>query len=135
MRPNGPIAGLRRGPISAIRPQPHRLHAAEVRAGTPTQPWGSRRLPRTLRADDHHRTLFRSLLRRAEGVPVELPDGESGVVDEVVFAPLGFDFWPVALLVAGTERGRWEPAAGARRRIAIGRIRRIDVRHPRIVSR
>lgn len=129
MRPNAPITGLRRGPFSAIRPQPRQLRAAELAGGTPTQPWGSRRLPRTLHAGDHRRTLFRSLLRRAEGVPVEFADGERGVVAEVVFAPLGFEFWPVALLVFGNDAD----TTAVRRRVPVGRVLEIDVRQPRIV--
>jgi len=135
VKQNAPIVGGRRGPISAVRPQPRRKHVAEVAEGTPTEPWGSRRLPRSIRADDHRRTLFRSLLRRAEGVPVELPDGETGVVEEIVFRPLGFDFWPVALMVGETGRDQSGGTAGGRWRLPVARVSRIDVRHPRIVGR
>lgn len=123
MRPTGTPVGTRFGPVSAIGSQPRRCREIELRAGTPTAPWGSRRLPRTLFADDAHRTRFRSLLRRAEGVPVELSDGTVGVVDTVELSPLGFDFWPEALVLA-TRAGR--------RRIPARSVRRIDVREPRI---
>lgn len=113
----------RRPPSPAIGPQPRRIRERELRAGVPTSPWRSRRMPVTIASDDHRRTLFRTLLRRAEGVPVELADGSAGTVAEVVFAPLGFDFWPVELAV--------ETAAG-RRRVPVRDVRRIDVRAPRI---
>ncbi|MGH3002632.1 MAG: hypothetical protein ACRDM1_08250 [Gaiellaceae bacterium] len=63
------------------------------------------------------------MLRRAEGVPIRFSDGGDGIVDEVIFGPLGFDFWPVALVVA---------TAGGRRRVSTAAIRRIDVRQPRL---
>ena len=131
MRENGTLVGIRRGPISAIGPQPRGHRTAEIRAGVPTRPWGSRKLPRRLLAGDPRRTLFRSLLRRAEGVPVDFADGETGTVEEVVFSVLGFDFWPQALLVRLPDDG--SRAAGRVRRVPVGRIRRIDVREPRIV--
>lgn len=124
MRPNGTLVGTRWGPLSAIAPQPRRRRENEIWVGTPTLPWRSRRLPETLAAGDPRRTLFRSLLRRAEGVPVELPDGTVGTVEEVVFSPLGFDFWPQAFRVATPDGRRYVPAAA---------VRRIDVREPRIV--
>lgn len=124
MRTDGSLVGTRWGPISAIGPQPRRRYAQEMQAGTPTTPWRSRRLPRTLRAGDPRRTLFRTLLRRADGVPVELADGSAGTVVDVVFSALGFDFWPRALLVATPE---------GRLRVPVAAIRRIDVRTPRIV--
>lgn len=111
------------GPVPAVQPQPRALYWAQLERGRPTHPWRSNRLPRTLAADDHRRTLFRSLLRRAEGVPVTFADGTAGTVSEVVFGALGFDFWPEALLVttpAGVVR---VPAAS---------LRRIDVREPRL---
>ncbi len=123
MRTDGSLVGTRRGPVSAIRPQPRRRHENEVWVHTPTSPWGSRRLPRTLLAGDPRRTLFRSLLRRAEGVPVELADGNSGTVEEVVFQTLGFDFWPEALVVSTPE---------GRHRVSTRAVLRIDVREPRI---
>lgn len=67
--------------------------------------------------------MFRELLLRAEGVPARFPDGSDGVVEEVVFGPLGSDFWPVALVVA---------TAVGRRRVATATIGRIDVREPRL---
>lgn len=124
MRTDGSLVGTRWGPISAIGPQPRRMHENEVWVGTPTRPWGSRRLPRTLRAGDPRRVLFRELLRRAEGVPVEFADGETGVVDTVGFPVLGFDFWPSELVVA-TRHGQ--------RRVPRSQVLRIDVREPRIV--
>lgn len=124
MRPNSTAVEVGRGPAPATRPQPRRRHAAEVRAATPTRPWGSRRLPRALVAGGRRGLLFRELLRRAEGVPVALEDGETGIVEEVVFPVLGFDFWPVELVVA-TPSGR--------RRVSVRRVSRIDVRDPRIV--
>jgi hypothetical protein len=124
MRPDGSLVGTHWGPISAIGAQPRRRREREVRAGTPTRPWGSRRLPRTLQASDRRRTLFRELLRRAEDIPVEFADGETGIVDTVVFPVLGFDFWPSELTVA-TARGR--------RRVPRSAVLRIDVREPRIV--
>ncbi len=123
MRTDGSLVGTHWGPSSAIGPQPRRRHESEVRVGTPTAPWRSRRLPRTLLAGDHRRTLFRSLLRRAEGVPVELADGSAGTVEDIVFPVLGFDFWPQELVV-GTSDG-W-------RRVSAGSVRRIDVREPRV---
>lgn len=124
MRPNGTLVGSRFGPISAIRPQPRRQHENEVWVGTPTSPWGARKLPSTLFAGDPRRTLFRTLLRRAEGVSVELADGEGGTVEEVVFGVLGFDFWPQELLVETPTR---------RLRVPVDQIQRIDVHQPRIV--
>jgi hypothetical protein len=117
------LAGSRRGSLSAIRPQPRRHYEEEIRMGTPTRPWGSHRLPRTLLSDDPRRVTFRELLRRAEGVPVALADGTEGVVDETTFGPLGFDFWPVELVVATRDGRRRVPAAA---------IHRIDVREPRL---
>jgi hypothetical protein len=110
-------------PVPAVRPQPLGHHRAEVRAHTPTAPWGSRRLPRTLLPDDPRRTLYRSLLRRAEGVPVRFAGGDTGVVSEVVLPELGFDFWPEALLVA---------TADGRRRVPVDRVARIETRGPRL---
>jgi hypothetical protein len=123
MSADGSLDGVRLGPLSAIGPQPRQRHASEVRAGTPTLPWGSPRLPRTLLADGARRLTFRELLRRSEGVPVRFPDGSDGVVDEVVFRPLGYDFWPVALTVA---------TAAGRRRVPAAAIDRVDVREPRL---
>lgn len=123
MRPNGTLVGTHWGPISAIAPQPHRLHDNEVGAHTPTQPWGSRHLPRTLEATGPRRTLFRELLRRSEDIPVEFSDGTTGRVAQVVFPVLGFDFWPEALVVGTT---------GGKRRVPIRAVARIDTRKPRI---
>ena len=123
MRTDGSLVGTRWGPISALGPQPRRMHENEVWAGTPTRPWGSRRMPRTLHAGDPRRTLFRTLLRRAEGVEVTFADGRTGVVDGVVLSPLGFDFWPEALVVALPDGLRRVPARS---------VRRIDVREPRL---
>lgn len=123
MNSDGSLVGTRWGPISAIGPQPRRRHGNEVWVHAPTAPWGARRLPRTLSAADRRRTLFRELLRRSEGVPVEFADGNSGVVDEVVFPVLGFDFWPAELVVALADR---------RCRVPVGRVSRIDVRSPKI---
>jgi hypothetical protein len=92
MRPDGTLVGTHWGPLSAIRAQPRHWHENEVWVHTPTPPWGSRRLPRTLLAGDPRRTLYRTLLRRAEGVPVVFADGSNGVVAEVVLHALGFDF-------------------------------------------
>jgi hypothetical protein len=124
MRIDGSLLGTRWGPNSAIGPQPRRRHENEVRAGTRTPPWGSRRLPRTLLAGSRRRTLFRELLRRAEGVPVEFADGEPGTVERIVFPVLGFDFWPSELIVA-TRHGR--------RRVQRAAVVQIDVREPRIL--
>lgn len=124
MRTDGSLVGTRWGPISAIGPQPRRLRENEAWVGTSIRPWGSRRLPRTLQASDRRRTLFRELLRRAEGVPAAFADGETGVVDTVVFPVLGFDFWPSELLVA-TRHGH--------RRVPRSEVLQIDVREPRIV--
>lgn len=110
-------------PASAVRPQPRRHHGDEVWAHTPTPPWGLRRLPRTLRAGDPRRTLFRSLLRRPEGVPVTFADGRSGVVTDVVLPALGFDFWAEQLVV-DTPDGT--------RRVSSRDVRRIDPRQPLI---
>lgn len=123
MRTDGSLVGTRRGPISAIGPQPRRRHESEVRVGTPTVPWRSRRLPRTLLAEGPRRTLYRTLLRRAEGVPVEFADGSAGTVDDIVFSMVGFDFWPQGLVVATPD---------GRRRVPARSVRRIDVREPRI---
>lgn len=121
MRSDGSLVGSRFGPLSAIRPQPRRHHENELWVGTPTRPWGSRRLPATLDAGPARRLLFRSLLRQAEGVPVEFADGSPGIVDEVVFSPLGFDFWPQALVVATPE---------GRRRVPVASVHRLDVHEP-----
>ena len=86
---------------------------------TPAPPWGSRHLPRTLAADDPRHTLFRELLRHAEGVAVAFPDATTGRVDDVVFPPVDFDFWPEALVV--------ETAAGTRR-VPISAVAQIDTR-------
>ncbi len=110
-------------PVSAVRPQPRRRHRNEVWARTPTAPWGLRRLPRTLLAGDPRRTLYRSLLRRAEGVPVLFPDGSTGVVADVVLPALGFDFWAEELLVATPE---------GKRRVPVDEVARIDTHAPRI---
>jgi len=123
MRTDGSLIGTHRGPISAIGSRPHRLHDNEVRVHTPTAPWGSRRLPRTLAASDPHRTLFRDLLRHSEGVPTALADGTDGRVAAVLFSVLGFDFWPEALVV-GTAAGK--------RRIPVAAVTRIDTRRPSI---
>jgi hypothetical protein len=123
MRTDGSLVGTRWGPISAIGPQPRRRHESEVWVATPTAPWRSRRLPRTLLAGDPRRTLFRTLLRRAEGVPVEFADGSVGTVEDMVFSVLGFDFWPQELVVATPD---------GRRRVSARSVRRIDVREPRI---
>lgn len=127
MRPNGTLVGTHWGPISAIGPQPRRRHEDEVWVGTPTRPWGSRRLPRTLLAGDGRRVLFREMLRRAEGVPVEFPGGEIGVVAEVVFSGIGHDFWPVELVVTLPEERE-------RRRVPVAAVQRIDIQDPRIVA-
>jgi hypothetical protein len=123
MRSDGSLVGTRRGLVSALGPQPRRMHENEVWVGTPTRPWGSRRLPPTLHAGDPRRTLFRTLLRRAEGVEVTFADGCTGRVDQVVLSPIGFDFWPEALIVVTPE---------GRRRAPIRSVRRIDVRGPRL---
>ena len=123
MRPDGTLVGTHWGPVSAIRPQPRRLHENEVWVHAPTAPWGSHRLPHRLLAGDPRRTLFRELLRRAEGVSVELADGRTGTVDEVVLSPLGFDFWPEQLVVRTRE---------GQRRIPVAAVARIDTRDPRI---
>jgi hypothetical protein len=124
MRPDGTLVGTHWGPFSAIGRQPRRGHANEVWVHTPTEPWGSQRLPRTLAAGDPRRTLFRSLLRRAEGVPVAFADGSEGVVADVVLPALGFDFWAEEHAVT---------AADGRRRVPVGHVRQIDVRPPRIL--
>lgn len=123
MRSDGSLVGTRRGSIPAIGPQPRGRHASEVWAGTPTEPWRSRRLPATVLADGPRRTLFRMLLRRAEGVPVRFADGTEGVVGEVVLRMVGFDFWPEALVVATAAGRRLVPAAA---------VEQIDVREPLI---
>lgn len=110
-------------PVSAVRPQPRRRHENEVWVHAPTAPWGSRRLPPTLLAGGPRRTLYRSLLRRAEGVPVAFPDGSSGVVADVVLPVLGFDFWAEELLVT---------TPGGMRRVPVGQVVRIDTHTPRI---
>lgn len=99
-------------------------HAREASTRVPAAPWGSRRLPRLLRKDDPRRTLFRSLVRRAEGVPVAFGDGTTGIVDEVVLPAVGFDFWAEELVVATSE---------GRRRVSIAEVARIDTRTPRLV--
>lgn len=123
MRTDGSLVGTRWGPLSAIQPQPRQRHVDEVRAGAPTRPWGSRRLPATLLANGPRRTTFRDLLRSSEGVPVTFADGSEGAVGEVVFGPFGFDFWPVSLAV---------DTAGGKRRVPAGAVDRIDVREPRL---
>ena len=111
------------GPVSAVRPQPRRRHADEVWVGAPTAPWGSRRLPSVLEADDHRRTLFGTLLRHSEGVPVEFPDGTRGVVEDAVLPALGFDFWAEELVIATLD---------GRRRVPVLDVRRVHIRRPRI---
>jgi hypothetical protein len=123
MRPDGSLVGTHWGPISAIASQPHRLHDNEVWVHTPTRPWGSRRLPRTLEAAGPHPMLFRELLRGSEGVAVTFADGTTGCVADVVFPVLGFDFWPEALVV-GTTNGKL--------RVPTSAATRIDTRTPRI---
>jgi len=123
MRPDGTLVGTHWGPISAIGPQLHHWHDNEVWAHTPTAPWGSRRLPRTLEANGPGRVVFRELLRRSEGVPIVFSDGSSGRVAEVVFPVLGFDFWPEALVVGTTD---------GKRRVPITAVARIDTRRPSI---
>jgi len=123
MRPDGTLLGTHWGPASAIAAQPHRLHDQEVAAHTPTRPWGSRRLPRSLQAGDPRRTLFGELLRRSEGVAVSFPDGTAGRVAEVVFPVLGFDFWPEQLIVRTPE---------GQRRLPTRAVARIDPRAPGI---
>lgn len=113
------------GPVSAIRPQPRHRHDVEAWTGTPTSPWGSHRLPRTLLASDRRRTLFRTLLRHSEGVPVEFPDGSTGIVADVVLPMLGFDFWAEELIVT---------APHGKQRLPVQHVRQIDVRPPRILS-
>lgn len=112
------------GPVSAVQPQPRACYRRQLERGTPAHPWRSNRLPRTLTAGDPRRTLFRSLLRRAEGVPVTFADGTAGTVSEVVFGVLGFDFWPQELLVETPTR---------RLRVPVDQVQRIDVHQPRIV--
>jgi hypothetical protein len=124
MRMDGTLVGTHWGPLSAIGRQPRRVHANDVRVHTPTEPWGSQKLPRTLAAGDPRRTLFRSLLRRAEGVPVAFADGSGGVVADVVLPALGFDFWAEELAVT---------VGDGRRRVPVGHVRQIDVRPPRIL--
>jgi hypothetical protein len=132
MRTDGSLVGTRRGPISAIGRRPRRRHEDELRVGAPTSPWKSGRLPRALAAGDPRRTLFRTLLRRAEGVPVEFADGRTGVVEEVVFSALGFDFWPAALVVGIPDDRRRVPVDRIRH-VPVERVQRIDVHTPRIV--
>jgi hypothetical protein len=110
-------------PVSAVQPQPRRHHQNEVWIHTPTVPWGSRRLPRTLLAGDQRRTLFRTLLRYSEGVPVEFADGTCGAVEEIVLPALGFDFWVEELVVATAEE---------RRRVPVRDVLRLQIRPPRI---
>ena len=110
-------------PVSAVREQRRERHAAEVSPGTPAAPWGSRRLPRTLAAGDDRRTLFRTLLRHSEGVPVEFADGTSGAVEHVVLPALGFDFWAEELVVATPD---------GRRRVSVGEVRELRIRTPEI---
>jgi hypothetical protein len=93
--------------------------AAPTPTPTPAPPWGSSRLPRTLSSDDPRHTLFRELLRHAEGVPVAFPDATTGRVGDVVFPMLDFDFWPDALIV--------ETPAG-KRRVPISAVAQLDVR-------
>jgi len=124
MRPDGTLVGTHWGPLSAIGQQPRRGHTNEVRVHTPAEPWGSHRLSRTLAAGDPRRTLFRSLLRRAEGVTVEFADGSTGIVADVVLPMLGFDFWAEELAVTATD---------GRRRVPVRSVRQIDVRPPRIL--
>jgi hypothetical protein len=123
MRPDSSLVGTHWGPISAIGPQPQRWHDNEVWVHTPTPPWGSPRLPRTLEAGDPGRTRFRELLRRSDGVPVAFPDGSSGTVTDVILPALGFDFWPEQLIVRMLEDER---------RIPVSAVARIDTRAPRI---
>lgn len=123
MRPDGTLVGTHWGPISAIGAPPRRWHQNELWVHTPTPPWGSRRLPRTLLAGDPRRTLFRSLLRRSEGVPVAFPDGSSGTVTDLILPVLGFDFWPEQLVVRTLE---------GKRHVPVGAVARIDPRLPRI---
>lgn len=111
------------GPVSAVRPQPRRRHADEAWVGTPTAPWGSLRLPSVLQADDHRRTLYRTLLRHSEGVAVEFPDGTRGVVEDILLPALGFDFWAEELVIATPD---------GRRRVPVRDVRRVHIRQPRI---
>jgi hypothetical protein len=112
-------------PVSAVQPQPRRHHQSEVWAHTPTVPWGSRRLPRTLLAGDQRRTLFRTLLRHSEGVPVEFADGTRGTVEDVVLPALGFDFWAEELIVATPNRCR----------LPVRDVLRLQIRPPKIEAR
>jgi len=112
-------------PVSAVQPQPRRHHQSEVWTHTPTAPWGSRRLPRTLLAGDQRRTLFRTLLRHSEGVPVELADGTRGTVEDVVLPALGFDFWAEELIVATPSRCR----------LPVRDVLRLQIRPPKIEAR
>ena len=113
-------------PASAVQPQPRRRHQNEVWVHTPTVPWGSHRLPRTLLAGDQRRTLLRTLLRHSEGVPVEFADGTRGAVEDVVLPALGFDFWAEELVVA---------TANERRRVPVQDVLRLQIRPPRIEVR
>ena len=126
MRTDGTLVGTHWGPVSAIRPQPRTLHAAEIWVGTPAAPWGSRKLPRALAAGDHRRTLFRTLLRHSEGVPVEFADGSRGTVAEVILPALGFDFWAEKLIVT---------TADGRRRLPVRDVQRLQIRPPKIEVR
>ncbi len=110
-------------PVSAVQLHPRRHHENEVWVHTPAVPWGSRRLPRTLLAGDRRRTLFRTLLRHSECVPVEFADGTCGSVDEVVLPALAFDFWAEELVVATGEE---------RRRVPVRDVLRLRIRPPRI---
>lgn len=110
-------------PVSAVQPQPRRHHENDVWVHTPTAPWGSRRLPRALLAGDQRRTLFRTLLRHSEGVPVAFADGTCGSVEEVVLPALGFDFWAEELVVA---------TADGRRRMPVLDVRRLQTRPAKI---
>lgn len=123
MRPDGTLVGTHWGPLSAIQAPPRRWHENEVWVHTPTPPWGSRRLPRTLLAGDPRRTLYRSLLRRAEGVPVVFADGSNGAVADVILPALGFDFWAEELVVKTPD---------GKRRVPVDEVARIDTRPPRI---
>lgn len=120
------ISHAAHGPVSAIAPQRRAHPRGEATCdGQLPAPWGSRKLPRTLSPRDGRRTAFRVLLRHSEGVPVELPNGRTGVVEEVVLPALGFDFWAEELIVAD-ENARHLC-------IPVGRVERVDVRMPRIV--
>ena len=123
MRTDGTLDGTHWRSIAAIGAPPRHLHENDVLVHPPTAPWGSRRLPRTLLAGDPRRTLFRSLLRRSEGVPVAFADGSRGTVTDIVLPALGFEFWPEALVVRTLE---------GKRRVPVEAVARIDTRAPRI---